>query len=940
MPSTNRRAFLASDIYQADNPSEFLAFIESTYLSGGGALILPASLGYISGMTLFRASASGTGLGALVVLGSEGVCAYGINAPRGQWQSIDLANVLFLGNGTESPSSIITVNDDILFRARDGWRFVKYTSTQAVGAGGSISNVPQSFEMSSVIALDSKVERPFVSSAFVDNRILMTAAGNQTSGGEVLFDALISLDTANISSVSSLQTTPAYDGIWTGHKFLQVLRANYADYERAFIFVRVDDRNELWYVEDSSNSYYLDGMITPIEQKLVTRVHSFQAPRNTKEFKFAEEWLSNARGTITLGAYWRADGYELWNACVPYTFNADVTTTSGSLPQSRWRLRLPPAGVDTYDPVSGRDVRSGSTFQFCFTWTGAVKIDKVLLHSVLGTEPTADTGCSIAAGIPLLEGTGGVVLDMYDYVIPPLAALDAGYYWDALALGREPLFYWTYTGTDADGNTIGELTIVGPTNGGTVSGNTFPQWPEYPDFDTAWATPVAAPTPGSVPNTNTTLTTPWVPTLPVPALGLGDRVVVPTNTPPSGGNITYITYEGDEIIVYPEDTNKNDKTDATPAPNPSYEFIVPTGCLSATPGGGATDWKSMTVVNNSSSSAEATLTFPAQGSTLDSKAPFEIQELSGNNWIPFTGNVGKYTISAGASKGFRYRTTVDSTWDTAVNGKSGTRLSQKVTLDMRFAGLETVQQPVVQTREICTVVTVPTPVLSCGSDITISNLLGNAVNTQASTISNTGDAGSTLTWTAVKEGSYDFITMSPMSGSITGGNSQAVTITVDPTGIDAGTYSVSFVVTGAETGVLPCSKTVTVTIYPLFTGTMHCVASYTTSAGGSGSTAWDVPIVSGTGGNTSGFGLYFGHRKLVTAVDGIAAGTWVTQWQDTAYWTQSVGYSQSTVGHDVSSSYSAAGCPTGTLTKSAGNGWAYDHPSFVSTTYTITFGPA
>lgn len=224
LPSTGTRSFCASDIFQSDNPSEFLAFIESTYLSGGGAISLPATLGYITGMTLFRASASGTGLGALVVFGSEGVCAYGVNSPRSQWQDIDLANVLFLGSGTESPRSVVTINDDVVFRAADGWRFLKYTATQVTGSGGNLSNLPQSFEMTPVVGLDSRLERSFASAAYVNNRLLMTSAG-YVSGSEILFDALISLDAANVGSVASVNTTPIYDGVWTGHAFMQVLDA-------------------------------------------------------------------------------------------------------------------------------------------------------------------------------------------------------------------------------------------------------------------------------------------------------------------------------------------------------------------------------------------------------------------------------------------------------------------------------------------------------------------------------------------------------------------------------------------------------------------------------------------------------------------------------------------------------------------------------------------
>lgn len=817
-------AFCASDIYQSDNPPEFLAFIESTYLSGGGALQLPANLGYISGMTLFRAAASGTGLGALVVFGSDGVCAYGINSPRDQWQSIDLANVLFLGSGTESPNSIVAVNDDLAFRAADGTRFVKYAATQAVGSGGNMSNVPQSHEVNSVLELDSRIERPFVSAAYANNRLLMTAAGNVVSNGtsnEVLFDAVVSLDTANVSSVTQITgITPVYDGIWTGHKFLQILKARYDDFDRAFAFVRVGTRNELWYLSDSDDTSYLDGNVTPIEAKLVTRTHAFQTPRNTKEFKFVEEWLSKTRGTITLGAYWRSDSYELWNACVPYTFTSDVTTVAGSLAQSKWRLRLPPASVNTYDIVSGRDVRMGTTFQFCFTWSGSLQIEKVLLHSLVCSEPTADTGCEVAAAVPLLEGSGGEVLDMYDYVIPPLAALAADSYWEALALGRVPLFYWVYSYTE-DGYEYGDFVVVGPTSGGgSLTGDWDWQWDGEPLGPPLLPTPVVPTPPGTAPTPDTV---PWVPTIPVPPLGAGDQLKIAAKKPdgPTNNYIFINPAKPDETKSgEPAGKDSVGKYAPTTPHDKELKLIMP-GCITVATDGAPSGWQRVTVKASGMGIEQLVVGIPSFANGVTNKnVTIEMARLNADQTttsIPVgTGTGMGVHLAADEEVTFLVRATAGSGWSIGTDGGAGTRLDYQLlanggTWDDGTAGPTKVGH-------MCVIVNPQVPAMSVGAAPSFQYPVGYASTSKTFTIENSGAAGSILNFTLTPLEDDAGITLSPTTGSL--GQDEQVTITATlAAGKGAGTYVSSF--TASAPGVADQNIDVDLEVVPSYVGQLH-----------------------------------------------------------------------------------------------------------------------
>ena len=410
-----RPYFVAGDIIKPSNPEEVFEFSETTYLNDGGAAGMPAEFGFIQGMAFFRNIASGTGMGPLIVFGREGVGAFAVDQPRAPttpetpgWSEIDFSQVLFSGIGTRSPRSILNVNDDLLFRAEDGIRSIRYTSSEIAAGSGALSATPSSHEVRYWLDMDTLADLPFVSSSVADNRILFTSASRTNDW----FRAVTSLDTAPVYGITIGQASPAYDGIWTGLRFLQTLSARYDGEMRHLFIVRSStDAVELWYLDEDAT--YDSSSQAPL-CRVYTRSDSFESPNQFKRFSHIDLWVRELKGNADITVYFRPDGYELWTACNSLTIKSDA---SGQ-PQHRYRLRFGPQSEDLYDPITGANLLGGTSFQFCFQWEGNLAIEKAVYYATPESEEPPDSCCDgETTATALVEGTGGVLLDDFTYLV-------------------------------------------------------------------------------------------------------------------------------------------------------------------------------------------------------------------------------------------------------------------------------------------------------------------------------------------------------------------------------------------------------------------------------------------------------------------------------------------------------------------------------------------
>jgi hypothetical protein len=337
-------------------------------------------------------------------VGAErGFASYQVNAPRSQWTTIDFGKVMFSGTGTKSSRSLVNSNSDIVYRALDGWRTLSSSENQFQGV--HLDNEPISAEVRDIMALDDKSDLPFVSAAKTNNRFLMSA----NAGDNNTFQALISFDVSPVSAIN-MNAKPIYDGVWTGYDFYEVMLGEYQDEDRILAVVRDSDGAiRLLYLNEDQHQ---DEGDTDITSKVQTPYKHFENPFINKEFRYAEFFVSDIKGDVTLKAYYRPDHDEFWARMTQATLKGDSTGSN----QRRGIIRLTPESDVPTEPIENKCMNRGFMFQFLIEWTGCMRIDRMRFYAQekhLDFEPSPTETVSVK----LEADTDRVAVDFYDYEV-------------------------------------------------------------------------------------------------------------------------------------------------------------------------------------------------------------------------------------------------------------------------------------------------------------------------------------------------------------------------------------------------------------------------------------------------------------------------------------------------------------------------------------------
>ena len=401
--------FISGDVIKANAPQDVLKFTESGYWNEGGAHGLPQELGFITAMGPMRNAATGTGVGSHIVMARNGMSAFDLSIARSQWNSTQLAQLLFAGpgSGTLSPFSVISVNDDLIYRGVDGLRTVKYASTALSGGAGALSNVPISNDVSIYMDNEPQAFLPYVSADFCDNRVLYTCSGTDSR----YFRGLISLDVAQVYAMRQVED-PSFDGLWTGGTFAQVIVADRDRKPYVFVFTKTP---ALYRLEPNAK---MDVETKKIVSRLETRVMSFtqEYAIYTKRLKFVELWVSDLYHDVFFEIFYRPGGYPLWA-----TLGSKIVRVgANSMPQRRRKIRISLDKPGAFcDPATHEVLDKATDFQFCIRWTGYAKIEKFTVRASADID-APQTACSEAEAVDITEGgTAGISLDDYEYVFEP-----------------------------------------------------------------------------------------------------------------------------------------------------------------------------------------------------------------------------------------------------------------------------------------------------------------------------------------------------------------------------------------------------------------------------------------------------------------------------------------------------------------------------------------
>ena len=392
-PEQGRPYFISGDVFKAYRPDDCLYFTETEYLNEGGAHGLPLELGYVTALAPLRNATTGTGLGGVVVFGERGVCGFDLGVPREQWGVTPIGQVLFFGNGTQSPWSVVPANGTLLYRSQDGIRAISYTASMAANSGETLANVPMS-QAVDVYMVNQLLH--YNSGMFIDNRLFMTAGPDATT-----FRGMVVLDAARIAGTRSVATEMAYDGLWQieGRGVVGVL----ATQTQAFVLL---DGPELWVLDPAATRDGTDRVRSRLITGLMLREGS-----DLKRLKSVELWLEDIRGDVQVEVLFRPAGYPLWASAGTRVFKAPETGLAQRRRKESWNLQ-DFADDLVCDPVLGEQLRLGQSFQIAIEWAGHMAIAQCKLEADVEVEPVS-AGCPEEAAIELVPGTHGVALGDY-----------------------------------------------------------------------------------------------------------------------------------------------------------------------------------------------------------------------------------------------------------------------------------------------------------------------------------------------------------------------------------------------------------------------------------------------------------------------------------------------------------------------------------------------
>jgi hypothetical protein len=256
--------------------------------------------------------------------------------------------------------------------------------------------------------------------SYADNRLLLTSGGRDEDG---FFNCLVSLDMANAYNINA-PAQPAYDGIYTGFRFVKVFMSRLNGIPTHMVVVFINDRYEVWRLAGTTGSdtaVYPVGddtadISSPIAARLYTRGMIFNKNQGIpsltdKEFRYIQLWLHGITGTVTAMAYYRRHGYTMWSNCVPVTVKA-----TGAIKQSRYRMQLVAEEVVSDVGDNGLDTNKGMIFEFCLEITGSFRMTMCIFVA----EPvSADTmrNLSEVTACELLESDSAILINDYDYEV-------------------------------------------------------------------------------------------------------------------------------------------------------------------------------------------------------------------------------------------------------------------------------------------------------------------------------------------------------------------------------------------------------------------------------------------------------------------------------------------------------------------------------------------
>lgn len=372
--------------------SSVIKWTENTFLNEGGRFAVPG--GNITGMAFAANLDTALGNGDLLVFTPSAVFVFDAPIDREVWKDLQYPIQRFglLNFGALNHESIVPINGDIIFRAQDGVRSLVYARRDFSDWG----NTPISRQVDRGLKYDNLARLYAASAVNFDNRMLMTVQPQNVNSHGIYHKGVVALDYHSVSGMGR-KVAPAWEGVWTGVRILQILTIRVNNVDRCFAFVlSTSNQIELWELMRSGNFDFNGEVDVPIQWNYETRAVTMGLPNDRKRLQTADQWFDKLTGEATVDVYYRADLTECWNhwtrfsECAEYR-DCDAPAYGECLDvryfrqQVRSRIGLAQP-ADVGDPQRKGFTRDGYDFQLRYEITGKLRMKRTRIVAERLTE--------------------------------------------------------------------------------------------------------------------------------------------------------------------------------------------------------------------------------------------------------------------------------------------------------------------------------------------------------------------------------------------------------------------------------------------------------------------------------------------------------------------------------------------------------------------------
>jgi hypothetical protein len=391
----NERDVAFGDLYGShdlpDPADSLIFFSERNFLAEGFDAAIPFERGLATGSMFFPQLDTSTGNGQLLVFAERGAASFFLSLPRDQWKESAFQQLALLTTGLRGHRSISAVNEDLWFRADDGFRSYRQARSEPHG----YAHIPLSTNVKQFLDVDTGRLLRFASSIYFDNRVIATCSPvwNQ---GRPYHENLVAVDFDIVSSFGTANR-PAWEGTWPKLKVTQVVSGIFNGVTRAFAFgIDENNENQLYEFTTADKDDFDGKILWDLESKAFDFVRSQTSTSfNENEVYDADLWIRDVSQLEFLRTFYRPDNFPEWLPWKAFEkgfsqIGRSQNINAGGVPTARPgfipRLSLgkPPDRCDSQSTKRG--LRRGYQFQILIRGKGHAVIDRFRIHGQKLTE--------------------------------------------------------------------------------------------------------------------------------------------------------------------------------------------------------------------------------------------------------------------------------------------------------------------------------------------------------------------------------------------------------------------------------------------------------------------------------------------------------------------------------------------------------------------------